>query len=109
MVYFKQGVVPYKLHPAIEALLADGGELDEVYYMFSGRPCIVTSARDGRHSRKSLHYKGKALDLRTNDIDRVRTQKIYRELKRRLDRAYDVLLEYVGTPNEHIHIEYDPH
>ena len=28
----------------------------------------VTSARDGKHSKYSLHYSGEAIDLRTKDI-----------------------------------------
>ena len=28
----------------------------------------VTSARDGKHSKHSLHYSGEAIDLRTKDI-----------------------------------------
>lgn len=33
-----------------------------------GKPCIVTSGLEGRHSANSLHYDGRALDFRTRHL-----------------------------------------
>ena len=65
---------------------------------------VVTSANDGRHSKNSLHYKGKAVDIRIWALkkDEDKTQAI-RELKLALGSDYDIVLE-----PDHIHIEYDP-
>lgn len=83
-----------------------------------GVPCVVTSANDGGHSAASLHYsrQGKHSDLKCRALD-IRskypvldgTEKDVRdEIKRRLGLHYDVLIEAVGTDNEHFHIEWDP-
>lgn len=69
----------------------------------------VTSISDGRHKKNSLHYSGQAVDFRTQNIaapqDREAATKKLREA---LGQDYDTLFEYVGTPNEHCHCEYDP-
>ena len=69
--------------------------------------CTVTSANDSKHSDKSLHYKGNALDFRTHDFT---ANKLYlvKEVKDSLGIHFDVVLEAIGTPNEHMHVEYDP-
>lgn len=61
----------------------------------------ITSARDGAHKKNSLHYHGKAFDLRTRDVaDAVAMRE---ELQQRLGLDFDVILE-----PDHIHVEYDP-
>lgn len=69
--------------------------------------CTITSANDSKHSTKSWHYKGFALDFRTKDYveDKVAlTQKIAEAL----GPEFDVILEALGQDNEHLHVEYDP-
>ena len=70
---------------------------------------IITSARDGNHSRGSLHYVDLALDFRTHNLadDDVRMEAA-RRLQEALGEDFDVLLESRGTANEHIHLEYQP-
>lgn len=70
---------------------------------------VLASGSDGKHKRASLHYDGFAFDLRTHNIPPERLMTVYSFIKTRLllD-GYDVVLEDQGTPNEHIHIEYDP-
>lgn len=72
-------------------------------------PCIITSANDGRHSYNSWHYKGRALDFRTKytKLD-GKEHEFCREVARALGPEFDVVLEAVGTNNEHLHVEYDP-
>lgn len=97
---FKPGVVMWDMHPAIESVAST---IDLVSKRVAGRPAIVTSARDGEHSANSLHYKGKAIDLRTKDLQRGVASLYAAELQRILGSDYDVVLE-----STHIHVEYDP-
>jgi len=60
----------------------------------------ITSGNDGKHMKNSLHYKNKAIDIRTKDMKypigtTLRIRKI-------LGKNYTVLLEA-----DHIHIEYE--
>lgn len=80
----------------------------ETIFSAHGHDTVVTSINDGRHSAKSRHYIGFAVDLRSKHIHPpdVKDQ-ILDKLKAGLP-GYDVLLEGLGTPNEHYHLEYDP-
>jgi hypothetical protein len=69
--------------------------------------CVITSINDGRHSAKSRHYIGMAVDLRSRHLDDVGKMVVLNEMRSNLP-GYDVLLEGKGTPNEHFHLEYDP-
>ena len=72
-----------------------------------GCSCTITPANDGKHSDASWHYKGRALDFRTHDFTGDKQQLLY-SLKEALGPEFDVLLEGDGTPNEHVHLEFDP-
>lgn len=63
----------------------------------------ITSAKDGKHSANSLHYEGKAVDIRTWDMKPGTIKSTARVIADRLGGKYDVVVE-----NNHIHIEYDP-
>lgn len=68
---------------------------------------VVTSINDGKHKDGSKHYSGNAADIRTKGTGSARS--LFNDLVKKLDPlGYDVLLEYEGEDNEHIHIEYDP-
>lgn len=86
------------------ALVVDG-----VYSSFGVNEVYVTSANDRVHSTGSLHYKGRALDFRTqNVLGPIRPIIVQKIREFCPDPDFDVLWEDVGTPNEHLHIEYDP-
>lgn len=75
----------------------------DVYREKVGTVCVITSASDGKHGPNSLHYKGKALDFRTNNLRGPQVHPIYLALKEALGAQFDVVLE-----DDHIHCEFDP-
>jgi hypothetical protein len=81
----------------------------QTVYSDRGFPCIVTSGSDGAHQSDSLHYMGKALDIRLpswygaqyKSQDQLVFDAIYKSLNAPL--LYDVVYEA-----DHIHVEYQP-
>jgi hypothetical protein len=72
-------------------------------------PCVITSGNDSIHKVGSLHARDKALDFRTRTLaDRADKFKFRDAMRGLLGPGYDVILEDVGGPNEHLHVEYDP-
>ncbi len=67
---------------------------------------VITSALDGKHSPNSLHYRGRAFDVRAKTI--ADKPSILTFLKAALGAEFDVILENEGTENVHFHIEHDP-
>ena len=74
-----------------------------VYHDKVGLPCVITSGSDGKHGPNSLHYKGKALDLRTNNLRPEQVHPVFMALKAALGEQFDTVLE-----GDHIHVEFDP-
>lgn len=73
-----------------------------------GCECVITSGNDSKHSAQSLHYKGRALDFRTKyDALNGHEQELRDEVKAALGNDFDVVIEAVGTDNEHLHVEFD--
>lgn len=77
-------------------------------YSKYGYECIITSANDSTHGPNSLHYKGKALDLRTKHLAMMHKSKVVQDIKGALGPQFDVVFEADGQANEHLHIEFDP-
>jgi hypothetical protein len=75
----------------------------DVYREKVGAHCVITSGSDGKHGPNSLHYSGKALDLRTNSLRPEQVHPVYVSLKTALGTQFDVVLE-----DDHIHVEFDP-
>lgn len=87
---------------------------------------VITSGNDGRHMANSLHYKYKALDMRTWHLDGQpnpcladaemgqQCRKVIADLKSYLGVNYDVVFETDLFKDgeqiryQHIHIEHDP-
>jgi len=87
------------------------GVVDGLVYALTGelRRAIVTSMNDGRHGTNSRHYRDLAVDLRSKHLDSEQKAKVFRMAKEILDnQGYDLLLEALGTSNEHFHVEHDP-
>ena len=75
---------------------------------YRGYEVFITSMTSGHHVKGSKHYEGYAIDVRTKNLpwDRKYLVKMYIENVAGPD--YQVILEDIKGPNEHLHIEYDP-
>src|SRR3972149_2144787 len=101
MITFKHGVEFSKVHPALLRGLADLADL------LPGT-VVVTSGTDGKHMAGSFHYEGRAVDVRSKHLAPEKVEPVVRAFRATHDLEYDLLWEYVGTSNEHLHLEYDP-
>jgi hypothetical protein len=98
----KQGVDPSNCQP--EILLAV--MVAQSVYASHGYDCVITSLKDGVHSKTSLHYRDgicRAVDLRTNHLPVELIANITAEIALRLPTGYDVVQE-----KDHLHVEWDP-
>lgn len=106
MIFLKDGVEllgseGQQLHPDLVEALED---IENIFVQYNS-PCVITSAWDGKHSVKSLHYVGKAIDLRTWYL---RDAEFFAEaLQHHLDSIFGDFFDVVFEP-DHIHLEYDP-
>src|SRR5258706_13354191 len=106
MLRLGPGVSLYALKP--QALFA----LQVVEQEFSALPAnpetLVTSANDSTHMAGSYHYEGLAFDVRTHSLSAAVDKHALRDrIAARLGFEFDVILEDAGTPNEHLHGEWD--
>ena len=69
---------------------------------------LITSGNDSKHKDGSLHYVDRALDFRTKHLPLAQKHELADAVQARLGEEYDVILEAVGTANEHLHVEWDP-
>ena len=97
----KQGVVREGLRPEMLFAL---GFIEAVYRLHGPREPTLTSGLDGTHSPNSLHYSGRAVDIRTRTLSRQTAQEIVKVLRATLDPlGFDTVLE-----ENHVHCEFDP-
>jgi hypothetical protein len=73
-----------------------------VYNKF-GIEMVVTEGTAGRHSPKSRHYLGFAVDLRTWNVRRSKLDDLARQVRAALGKDFWVLLEA-----DHMHVEFRP-
>jgi hypothetical protein len=106
-VNLKSSVLCGGLHPKLVEAMC---KVSVVYSQMgiNGVRACITSVLDSRHSSKSLHYKGRAFDVRTW-IDGSGTQMsvdeknaLARVIRDELGDDFDVVVEAT-----HLHIEYD--
>jgi hypothetical protein len=103
MLHFKEGVGLAVLKP--QMLIALRVVEDQMNLLHCDT--IVTSCNDSQHMAGSKHYSGAAFDFRTRHTGRSKaiSDVIRKELG---SLGFDVILEDLGGPNEHLHVEYDP-
>jgi len=92
----KAGVDISRLKPPIRKKLS---MISILIWSIEREELVISSTYEGNHSEGSLHYADLAVDIRRNNHGRM----VRDELKNKLGRNYDVILE-----SDHIHIEYDP-
>jgi hypothetical protein len=98
MLQIKQGVnVQGVSNEILLALMAVESLFDE-----EGVDLVITSIRDGEHSRNSKHKLGYAVDIRTRDIAEDRLSLFTQQIRSALTDEYYVALEL-----DHIHIQYN--
>jgi len=68
-----------------------------------GQELVITSGLEGEHSAGSLHYYGRAVDMRTRYFDNATKKLAHRTLSDELDDRYNIIVH-----PSHIHVEYDP-
>ena len=95
MLQFKAGVSLYGLQP--EILWA----VDRCVETWIG-DCVVTSARGDRHSTKSRHYSGLAVDLRSRNHTPEQIAATVINVRAATGNDYDFIFE-----TNHYHLEYD--
>lgn len=100
----KPGVRLVGLQPQIVLAML----VTEGVYWELGHEFVVTSCNDSKHGDKSLHYEGRAFDARSKHVPVDHKQLLLDRLREQLGADFDVLMEFVGKDNEHLHVEYDP-
>lgn len=69
----------------------------------------ITSVNEGVHKVGSLHFTGNAIDIRSKVFPLVLVQAAMRVFRATVDGPkYDLIHEFPGLENEHLHLEYDP-
>lgn len=75
---------------------------DEVLRRDYASELVITSAHDGKHMDGSLHYVGRAIDVRTWAC-KGHENDVIAKVKAKVGPGYDIVVEA-----DHIHCEWDP-
>ncbi len=107
MIRLKKGV---RLHGLTVQALWGMDRVDEVWQEFGFKECLISSIGEGTHSKKSLHYHGRAFDVSCSPLDPTDGIDLdtLAQMKNRLREAlpdFDVLLHGEVL---HFHVEWDP-
>lgn len=66
---------------------------------------VITAGTDGKHAHNSRHYRAEALDIRSKNFRLTSKEAFRARLERALGPKFRVLLEGLGTANEHFHAQ----
>lgn len=79
-----------------------GLQIAQAIYERHNFPFVVTSVVDGKHSANSLHYRGRAADLRIWGVPEGKREALAAEIRYALGKQFDVVLE-----SDHLHLEFE--
>lgn len=107
MILFKDNVRIKKFTPELRHILFVLDDLNGMQIPNYPKDWTVTSINDSKHVIGSKHYSDKALDLRSKNFG---SNTLKMEFRDRIafalgDDKFTILLENLGTPNEHFHIQ----
>ena len=66
---------------------------------------VITSANDAKHLSNSKHYTDQAFDIRSKIFTKQKKAQFVKDLQVLLGPKFTVLLESIGTDNEHFHVQ----
>ncbi len=73
-----------------------------------GAGVVITSGNDSAHMVGSKHYDGRGLDFRVHHLeDEPARVRVARALKTALGPQFTVIYEGAGTPNAHLHVQFN--
>lgn len=75
---------------------------DQIILQYAPEGTVLTGAVEGKHSRKSRHYIGFAIDLRSRNV----LPKYRKEVARKIGNALG-LEWYVAFEKDHFHIQFN--
>ncbi len=110
MIIFKSTVRILHYSPALHYMLTRLLDYDDYYPNGAPLELVVTSINDSSHGVDSKHYKDMAIDLRSKNFPNSLKQDFVEKFAHHLNilskgTRYTVLLEGLGTANEHFHIQ----
>lgn len=80
----------------------------ESIFSAHGYDCWITSLNDSTHMVGSKHYIGCAADLRVHHLHNESVRElVVDKLRTALGPQFTVLYEQPGTPNAHLHVQYN--
>ena len=100
---FKAGVKWESMDAQFHWHLSRWGSVSDFIKNICGGIPTITSAHDSTHSNNSLHYIGKAVDIRINDWQKVDMQTVVKSIAWILGDPWVVLHEV-----DHLHIQLTP-
>jgi len=87
---------------------------DYVLKKIADRELRVTSGSDGKHGGKGVageardpHYTGRAFDFGIKEVPVNLRAQVVDEIRTALGPSFRVLWESQGSPNEHVHVQYE--
>lgn len=106
MVTVKPSVRFKRFTPALMTLLNTLYACDLGKLLDQPDDLVITSANDSTHLATSKHYEDAALDIRSKSFPNLAAKRAFRaHLETQLGPKFRVLLEGVGTENEHLHAQ----
>lgn len=114
MIIIKDDTVKFKVFtPALIQMLyiVSKYHYGEAYKKLQPKDLVITSVNDGKHATNSRHYKNEAFDMRSHNFENSNKEAYRNSIEMELNLScknedkFTVILENIGTPNEHFHFQ----